>query len=70
MPKSTVVVTGFGIFRDYEVNPSWEVARKLPETGIAEELNINLVTVNVPVSYEDVDQTVPKLWAQHNPAVS
>lgn len=70
MALKTVVVTGFGLFRDYDVNSSWEVARVLPETGIAEELNINLVTFLVPVSYKDVDQIVPSLWAQHKPAVS
>jgi len=70
MTQKTVVVTGFGLFRDYIVNASWEVARILPETGIAEELNINLVTMNIPVSYKDVDQIVPTLWVQHEPAVS
>jgi len=70
MSPKTVVVTGFGLFRDYTVNASWEVAQVLPETGIAEELNINLVTINIPVSYKDVDQIVPKLWVQHEPAVS
>lgn len=69
IPK-TVVVTGFGLFRDHIVNASWEVARVLPETGIAEELNINLVTINIPVSYKDVDQIVPTLWVQYEPAVS
>lgn len=70
MTQKTVVVTGFGLFRDLTVNASWEVARLLPETGIIEELNINLVTVNIPVSYKDVDQIVPTLWGQHEPAVS
>ncbi|XP_015378881.1 PREDICTED: pyroglutamyl-peptidase 1 [Diuraphis noxia] len=69
MTQKTVVVTGFGLFRDYIVNASWEVARLLPETGIAEELNINLVTINIPVSYKDVDQIVPTLWVQHEPAL-
>jgi len=70
MALKTVVVTGFGLFRSYDVNASWEVARMLPETGIAEELNINLVTFNVPVSYKDVDKIVPTLWTEHKPAVS
>jgi len=70
MTQKTVVVTGFGLFRDYKVNASWEVARLLPETGITQELNINLVTINIPVSYKDVDQIVPALWIQHEPDVS
>lgn len=70
MTPKTVVVTGFGPFRDYQVNPSWEVARQLPGTGVAEELNVNLVVVNVPVSYKAVDEIVPTLWDQHKPAVS
>lgn len=70
MTSNTVIVTGFGLFRNYQVNASWEVAQVLSGTGIADELNINLVTINVPVSYEDVDQIVPGLWAQYKPAVS
>jgi pyroglutamyl-peptidase len=70
MAPNTVVVTGFGLFRDYQVNASWEVARMLPATGIADELNINLVTINVPVSYKDVDRIVPDLWDQYKPVVS
>lgn len=69
MTPRTVVVTGFGIFRNYKVNASWEVAQVLPETGIADELNINLVTINIPVSYKDVDQIVPALWDQHKPSL-
>lgn len=70
MATKTVIVTGFGLFHDYKVNASWEVARVLPETGIAEELNINLVLFNIPVSYKKVDEIVPTLWAQHEPTVS
>lgn len=69
MALKTVVVTGFGPFRDYCVNASWEVAKLLPKTGIADELNINLVTLNIPVSYSDVDQIVPKLWDEYKPTV-
>lgn len=70
MSSKTVIVTGFGLFRDYKVNASWEVARALPETGLAKELNVNLITINIPVSYKDVDQIVPTLWDQHKPTVS
>lgn len=70
MASKTVVVTGFGLFRDYQVNASWEVAQELLKTGITKDLNINLITVNVPVSYKDVDQIVPTLWSQHKPDVS
>lgn len=69
MDPKTVVVTGFGLFRDYKVNASWEVAQALHKTGIDKNLNINLVTINIPVSYKDVDQIVPELWAQHKPVV-
>lgn len=69
MASKTVVVTGFGLFRDYCVNASWEVAKLLPKTGIADELNINLVTLNIPVSYRDVDQIVPNIWDEYKPTV-
>lgn len=68
--SKTVVVTGFGLFHNYKVNASWEVAQALHKTGIGKDLNINLVTINIPVSYKDVDQIVPKLWAQHKPVVN
>lgn len=70
MDKKTVIVTGFGVFRDYKVNSSWEVAQALHKTDIDKDLNINLLTINIPVSYNDVDLIVPKLWIQHKPAVS
>lgn len=70
MATKTVVVTGFGPFRDYQLNASWEIAQELPKTDIAKELNINLVTVHIPVSYKDVDHIVPTLWSQHKPDVS
>lgn len=70
MAARTVVVTGFGPFRDYAVNASWEVARALPGTGLAEQLNVDLVTALVPVSYGDVDRIVPALWDRHRPSVS
>lgn len=70
MDSNTVVVTGFGPFRDYTVNASWEVAKELSDTGITKDLNIDLVTVNIPVSYKDVDEIVPNLWSQYKPAVS
>ncbi|VVC34320.1 Hypothetical protein CINCED_3A022994 [Cinara cedri] len=69
MALKTVVVTGFGLFRDYTMNPSWEIAQKLHTTGIIEELNINLITTCIPVCYKDVDQIVPLLWFQHEPAL-
>lgn len=70
MASKTVVVTGFGPFRDYKVNASWEIAQVLPKTDIAKELNINLITVKIPVSYNVVDQIVPTLWSEHKPDVS
>lgn len=70
MAQKTVVVTGFGLFRDYTMNPSWEIAQELHTTGIIEELDINLITTCIPVCYKDVDQIVPLLWSQHEPVVS
>lgn len=60
-----VVVTGFGLFRDHQINPSWE-AIKDGQLKINRS-NINVITKQVNVSYEDADKAVSTLWKEYNP---
>jgi pyroglutamyl-peptidase len=62
--KPTVLVTGFGPFRHYRVNASWEAVKLL------EMDDVNLVKREVPVSYEEVDRVIPKLWEEYNPTLT
>lgn len=60
-----VVVTGFGPFRDHQSNPSWEAIRD--GRLRIDRPNINLVTRQIKVSYQEVDETIAQLWAQFEP---
>jgi pyroglutamyl-peptidase len=55
--RERILVTGYGPFRQFQVNPSWEAVRKLPETieGFPVE------TLLLPVDYDQVTRTVPGL---------
>lgn len=61
----TVLITGFGPFQDkYPVNPSFEIARLLPqELPAADGSKANLIAYGTPirVCYESVRELVPKL---------
>jgi len=71
----TVLLTGFGPFRDHVVNASWQAVRLIPDRGIALPSNIpsgthvKIVACEVPVIYDTVAEVVPKLWEQHKPNV-
>ncbi|XP_050541180.1 pyroglutamyl-peptidase 1 [Daktulosphaira vitifoliae] len=69
MVEKVIVVTGFGPFRQYKVNSSWEIAKCLFDTGIENELNCKLIKIEVPVSYKDVDEIIPKLWTEYKPTL-
>jgi hypothetical protein len=72
----TVLVTGFGPFKsDYPLNPSWEVAKKLPEylppaaksahgRSVQKMPPVRIVVHPEPirVNYQVVRGLVPKLW--------
>lgn len=64
-PRRNVVVTGFGLFRDHELNPSWE-AIKDGQLKINRP-NINIITRQIPVIYQEVDKAVEELWTSYEP---
>ncbi|XP_020278178.1 pyroglutamyl-peptidase 1 [Pseudomyrmex gracilis] len=69
--KYTVLVTGFGPFDQYKKNPSWEAVKDLLSLWkkYEEFPNFQLVTVQIPVSYECVSTYIPQLWQQYNPII-
>ena len=69
MPTSIkVLVTGFGLFLDMTINPSWEIARKLSASivGLDGRL-IQLIVSNdpMPPAYHDIKDQVAALLETH-----
>lgn len=61
-----VLVTGFGPFREHNVNASWEAVKLLPDK--IDEFHIK--KQEIPVTYYDVEKNIPNLWKELNPSVS
>lgn len=61
----TILVTGFGPFRDHLVNASWESVKLLPD----EIDGYKIVKKEIPVLYNDVEMKIPALWRELNPEV-
>uniref|UniRef100_A0ABM5EYQ2 Pyroglutamyl-peptidase 1-like protein isoform X3 n=1 Tax=Pogona vitticeps TaxID=103695 RepID=A0ABM5EYQ2_9SAUR len=66
--SNTVVVTGFGSFRQYLVNSSWEAAKELLKLGLGDDVDIHIV--ELPVAYHKVKELVCKAWGNLNPKVT
>lgn len=66
-PKNTVVVTGFGPFRHYPINASWEAVRLIPDILDTEQININLIIEEIPVEYEETLTRISKLQKEYDP---
>ncbi|XP_077296317.1 pyroglutamyl-peptidase 1 [Arctopsyche grandis] len=65
--KPTVIVSGFGPFGVYTVNPSWESVKKMSKLDLEKDFDIQFITVEIPVVYDTVDALVPTLWKQYHP---
>ena len=59
-----VLVTGFGPFEGYPVNPSWLTVKKLAEQWNFQE---KLTIKEIQVSYDDVNKEISKLLATLKP---
>ncbi|XP_054715033.1 pyroglutamyl-peptidase 1-like [Uloborus diversus] len=60
----TVLVTGFGPFRNHTRNSSWLTVQelvKIPITGY------RIIAKELPVEYDTVSKEVPHLWKEYNP---
>lgn len=62
----TVVVTGFGLFRDHKLNTSWEAIR---DGRLSLDRRVRLVTREIAVSYDEVDRVVANLWQEYQPVL-
>lgn len=62
-----VVVTGFGLFREHQFNPSWEAIKdgRLKSN----RTNVRIITKQVNVEYKEVDAVVASLWSDFEPLV-
>ncbi|XP_056621515.1 pyroglutamyl-peptidase 1 isoform X1 [Triplophysa dalaica] len=58
--REVVVVTGFGPFRQYVVNPSWEAAKGLKMVGLG--VGTEVYIKEIPVSYSKSQQVVDEIW--------
>lgn len=67
--KPIVLVTGFGPFANHPVNASWEAVKLMNKEAIEDKHRIELVTLEIPVTYHNVDEFVPALWETHEPKV-
>lgn len=68
--RNLIHVTGFGPFRGFaEKNPSWEAVSGLPDFIEHTEMKLPIVKHNVAVTYDAVNEIIPKLW-QTKPLVS
>lgn len=66
--KSTVVVTGFGPFRQHLVNSSWEAVKELSKRGLGKTIDLHIM--QLPVVYQKAKEQVFKIWTTLQPLVS
>ncbi|KAK2586454.1 hypothetical protein KPH14_010729 [Odynerus spinipes] len=68
--EKKILITGFGPFNNHIVNASSEAVKELAKLWPKSELrNIQLITKQIPVSYEYVSTEISKLWKEHNPII-
>lgn len=65
--KPIVLVTGFGPYLNHPVNASWEAVKIMNKDEIEKKHNVELVLIELPVTYDNVDEFVPALWQTHTP---
>ncbi|GAA6225497.1 pyroglutamyl-peptidase 1-like [Lates japonicus] len=63
--SETVVVTGFGPFRQFLVNPSWKAAQGLKVLGLGERIDVYIN--ELPVSYVKTQQIISEIWQTLKP---
>ncbi|XP_034936171.1 pyroglutamyl-peptidase 1 [Chelonus insularis] len=66
----TVVVTGFGPFGKHSVNASWEAVNELAKTSnekLKTNFNVQLITEEIPVIYDHVNDRIPQIWKEYDP---
>ncbi|KAG7216075.1 hypothetical protein INR49_007827 [Caranx melampygus] len=61
----TVVITGFGPFRQFLLNPSWKAAQGLKLVGLGKRTDVYIK--EVPVVYTKAEQIIADIWQTLNP---
>lgn len=68
--RPTILLTGFGPFADYKVNPAWLALQALEKRcGELPTSKVDFVFRMIPVEYETVTQTMPRWWDELQPEV-
>jgi len=62
-----VVLTGFEPFADFEVNPSWEVARTFDGKEID---SFKVKSFQIPLAYKEIRPAITQIIDQNKPAVT
>ena len=60
-----ILFKGFGLFRDYKINPSWEAVQRIKWS----RSDIELVRIQIPVVYKLAKQEVDRIWSHYKPLV-
>lgn len=70
--QPTILVTGFGPFKEHKVNASWEAVKLLEKLFDSWEKSssVNLIIDEIPVAYNDVAARVKESWEKYKPSVS
>ncbi|XP_048337729.1 pyroglutamyl-peptidase 1-like protein isoform X2 [Sphaerodactylus townsendi] len=63
--SKTVVVTGFGPFRQHLVNSSWAAVKELSKIGLGSEVDLHIA--ELPPAYQKAKELVCKIWATRQP---
>ncbi|RVE71878.1 hypothetical protein OJAV_G00056250 [Oryzias javanicus] len=66
--RDIVVITGFGPFKEFLVNPSWTAAQALKEAGLGEKFHVHIR--ELPVSYVKTQQIITELWQRLKPKLA
>lgn len=68
--RPKVIISGFEPFGIHKINASWESVKNISKKELEKDFNVELMTVEIPVIYDKVDQIVPNLWKENNPLVN
>ncbi|XP_069841186.1 pyroglutamyl-peptidase 1-like protein [Dendropsophus ebraccatus] len=63
-----LVITGFGPYRNYIINSSWEAVKELAKLSLGG--NVQLKILELPVKYSEVEKRIAELWLDSRPLLS
>ncbi|XP_075711698.1 pyroglutamyl-peptidase 1-like protein [Rhinoderma darwinii] len=63
-----IVVTGFGPYRNYFINSSWESVKELAKLGLGDHVQLKIL--ELPVKYSEVERKITWIWKELQPQLS